>query len=268
MRSRLFFFGVTAFWLLMNFLLVRSQWGGHDSFGNSVPIATVWDKILTAPDNSSLEIYDHKQRIGLGRWEVGTADSPLISSKVLAEDYRPGQETPKLTGYGLTFDGSGQFYVTNHIRFQISLMLDTNKVWQEFKLRASMRPQILEIHALAARQTVEIKVNDETGPWEKTFKFSDLQDPQSLLGDFTDPMTVGLLGLNRNLLSASGAAMQWEAREDRMNFGQASLRVYRLDSLFLGQRVEVIVSRIGEILRMDLPFDITLQNQALGPSGI
>ncbi|MGD1084372.1 MAG: hypothetical protein ABSA47_06405 [Verrucomicrobiota bacterium] len=268
MRSRLFFFGVTTFWLVMNFLLFRSQWGAHNGFGNSVPVTSVWDKILTAPDNSALEIYDRQERIGFGRWEAGTADSPLISSKILAQDYRPGQTAPALTGYGLSFDGSVQFFVTNHVRFQISLALDTNKVWQEFSLRATMRPQSWEIHAVAALQTVQIKVNDDSGAWEKTMKFSDLQDPQTLLGDFADPMILGLLGLNHNLLGGAGAAIQWEAREDRMQFGQANLRVYRLDSLFLGQRVEVIVSRIGEILRLDLPFDISLRNQALLPAGI
>jgi hypothetical protein len=268
MRPRLFLFGVTTFWLVMNFLLFRSQWGGHNGFGNATPAAAVWDKILTAPDNSALDVYYQKERIGMGRWEVGAADSPLISSKVLAQDYQPGQIAPKLTGYRLSFDGSGQILVTNHVRFQISLALDTNKVWQELHLRATRRPEVWEFHALAARQTVQIKVNDDTGVWDKTIPFSDLQDPQALLGNFADPLALGLLGLNTNLLGGTGAGLSWEAREDRIKFGQAHLRVYRLDTLILGQRIEVIVSRIGEILRVDLPFDITLRNQALFPSGL
>jgi hypothetical protein len=60
--------------------------------------------------------------------------------------------------------------------------------------------------------------------------------------------------------------MSWEAREDRINFGQSTLRVYRLDSLFMGKRIEVVVSRIGEILRVELPFNIVLRNQALAPT--
>ena len=204
----------------------------------------------------------------LGAGKPGLSDSPMISSKILSLDYQPGQVAPTPTGYGLSFDGSAQFYVTNHVRFQLSLALDTNKVWQEFDLRATMRPQSWEIHALASVQTVQLKVNDASGPWEKTLKFSDLQDPQALLGDFADPMLLGLLGLNRNLLGGTGPGIHWEAREDRIQFGQANLRVYRLDSLFLGQPIEVIVSRVGEILRLDLPFDFSLQNQALVPAGI
>jgi len=266
MRSRIFFFGVASFWLVMNFLLFRSQWGEHTGFGSSVPVETVWNRILTAPDNSTLDIYHRGERVGLGRWEVGAANSPLISSKILAQDYRPGQVAPKLTGYGLSFEGSGIISNSNHVKFRCTLALDTNKMWQDIELRFNMRPQLWDIHAVAAQQTVAIKVSDENGAWDKTMKFSELQDPQALLGDFGDPFTVGLLSLNRNLLGGAGSVMRWEAREDRIHFGQSNLRVYRLDSLILGQRVEIMVSRIGEILRLDLPFNISLRNQALSPS--
>ena len=63
----------------------------------------------------------------------------------------------------------------------------------------------------------------------------------------------------------SGAGMRWEAHEDRVAFAQSKLRVYRLDTFFMGQRIEVIVSRIGEILWVDLPFKISLRNQAISP---
>jgi hypothetical protein len=44
-----------------------------------------------------------------------------------------------------------------------------------------------------------------------------------------------------------------------------SVRAYRLDAYILGQRVEIYVSRVGEILRVDLPRKISLRNQALAP---
>ena len=56
MRSRLFFLGVTVFWLTMNVLLWRAQVAGHSPFGSALPAEAVWDKILTAPDNSNLDI--------------------------------------------------------------------------------------------------------------------------------------------------------------------------------------------------------------------
>jgi hypothetical protein len=265
MRSRIFFIGVTAFWVLMNVLLFRSQWGGHTGFGNSIPIETVWNKILTAPDNSTLDVFNKGEMVGLARWEVGAANSPQISSKILAQDYRPGQAAPKPSGYGLSLEGSGMINGTNHVKFLCTLALDTNKVWQDFKLRVNMKPQIWDVRAVASLQTVVVNASDDDGVWDKTFSLSDLQDPQSVLGDFADPVTLGLLGMNRHLLDGKGPGLQWEAREDRINFGRSNLRVYRLNSLFLGQRIEVIVSRIGEILRVELPFNISLRNQALTP---
>ena len=71
MRSRLFFLGVTVFWLAMNFLLWRSQVAGHSAFGSALPAEAVWDKILTAPDNSTLNIYDHEVKTGVGHWNAG-----------------------------------------------------------------------------------------------------------------------------------------------------------------------------------------------------
>ena len=60
----------------MNYLLWRSQWGAHSRIGNAVPVEVVWDKILTAPDSSSLDIYDHEKKIGVCHWLAGVGDSP------------------------------------------------------------------------------------------------------------------------------------------------------------------------------------------------
>ncbi len=71
MRSRIFFAAIAGFWLVMNYLLWRSQSAAHTAIGSEVPPEIVWDKILTAPDNSSLEIYDHDQKIGFCHWTGG-----------------------------------------------------------------------------------------------------------------------------------------------------------------------------------------------------
>jgi hypothetical protein len=263
MRSRIFFAGVTIFWLVMNYLLYRSLWGGHSGFAASVPLQTVWEKILTAPDNSSLDIYNGDQKIGFGRWGAGTVDSPLIGSKVLSAEYQPGRPAEKLTGYGLSFEGSAMIGGSNHVRFQTSLSLDTNQTWIDLRIHASVRPNTWSLLAVAAKQSVVVNGDDGNGVWNKTWSFSELENPQTWLGDFVDPAALGFLGLNRSLLDAKSAGPQWEAHEDRMNFGQSKLRVYRLDSSVLGQHIEVVVSRIGEILWVDLPFHISLRNQAI-----
>jgi hypothetical protein len=61
--SRLVFILVTGFWLTMNVLLWQTEFGSRRTQGN-VPAAIVWEKILTAPDDSSLTVFQHGKLIG------------------------------------------------------------------------------------------------------------------------------------------------------------------------------------------------------------
>jgi hypothetical protein len=265
MRSRLFFSGVTLFWLAMNYLLWQSQFGGHNPFGSALPAEAVWDKILTAPDNSALDIYDHEVKTGFGHWTAGLADSPLISSKILAAEYRPDGQGQKIPGYTLSFEGSLLYKKKDHVRFQIAFALDTNKVWQDFRFRASMRPKSWDVHALAREEKVMLKVGEGDSTWDKTWTFAELRDPQSLFGEVGGTFALGVLGMNQSLPGVASQGIEWEAHEDHMKFGATTVRAYRLDAFILGQRVEIFVSRVGEILRVDLPRGISLRNQALTP---
>jgi hypothetical protein len=267
MRSRLFFLAVTVFWLSMNYLLWRSQTGGHSVFGGALPAETVWDKILTAPDNSDLNIYDRNVKTGFGHWSAGLADSPLISSRILDAEYRPGGLEEKPAGYTLSFEGSLLYKGSNHVRFQIAFALDTNKVWQDFRFHAAMRPRAWDVHAFAQSEIVTLKVSEGQTAWDKTWTFAQLRDPQTLFGEVGGAFAIGVLGLNQSLPGVSGPGVEWEAHEDHLRLGGLSVRAYRLDTLILGQRVEILVSRAGEILRVDLPRGISLRNQALNPAG-
>jgi hypothetical protein len=264
MRSRLFFLAVTVFWLSMNYLLWRSQTGGHSVFGGALPAETVWDKILTAPDNSDLNIYDRNVKTGFGHWSAGLADSPLISSRILDAEYRPGGLEEKPAGYTLSFEGSLLYKGSNHVRFQIAFALDTNKVWQDFRFRATMRPRSWDVHALAPAQKIILKVTEGDTTLDRTWTFAELREPQSLFGEVGGAFALGVLGLDQSLPGVARQGIQWEAHEDRMKFGSTTVRGYRLDALILSQRVEIFVSRAGEILRVDLPRKISLRNQAFG----
>jgi len=266
MRSRLFFLGVTVFWLSMNYLLWRSQTGGHSAFGSALPAEAVWDKILTAPDNSDLDIYDHEVKTGLGHWTAGLADSPLISGKILAAEYRPDGLEQKLTGYTLSFEGTLLYKNSNHVRFQIAFALDTNKVWQDFRFRAAMPPRSWDVHAQAAAEKIALKVSEGGASLDKTWTFAELRDPQALFGEVGGAFALGVLGLNQSLPGVARQGIEWEAHEDRIKLGNTTVRAYRLDAFILGQRVEIFVSRVGEILRVDLPRNISLRNQALLPA--
>jgi hypothetical protein len=266
MRSRLFFLAVTVFWLSMNYLLWRSQMGGDSLFGRSLPAEAVWAKILTAPDNSTLDIYDHEVKTGVGHWTAGLAESPLLSSKILAAEYQPAGPEQGLTGYTLSFEGNLLYKGTNLVRFRIAFALDTNQVWQDFRFHAAMRPRTWDVHALAGAEQVILKVSEGETTLDKTWTFAQLRDPQALFGEVGGAFALGFLGLNQSLPGVAGPGIEWEAHEDHAKLGGATVRAYRLDTLLLGQRIEILVSRAGEILRVDLPRKISLRNQALSPA--
>lgn len=70
MAARLTFLAITAFWVTMNVLLWRVEFGvrGGDT---PVPALLVWHKMLTAPDSSSLSVYQRGERMGY--CEISTA---------------------------------------------------------------------------------------------------------------------------------------------------------------------------------------------------
>jgi hypothetical protein len=267
MRSRIFFLAIVCFWLAMNYLLWRSQWGAHSRIGSSVPAEVVWEKILTAPDTSSLDIYDHDKKVGICHWIASVGNSPLASKKFLADDYAPDGLAENVTGYSLTFEGNATLSNSNRIRFEASLGLSTNRTWKDFHLRVSMRPTAWDIRASAAAEKLVLRVDDRAGSWQKTLSFSDLRDPDAMWADLGGSAALGLLaatGLTPSKESLSGLAgsMELQAHEDWMQFGHSKARAYRLETMLLGRHISLFTSRVGEILRVELPDNITLRNQA------
>ena len=49
-------------------LLWRSEFGNRHPFGASLPAEGVWQKVLTAPDNSFLSIRHHGKKVGTCHW--------------------------------------------------------------------------------------------------------------------------------------------------------------------------------------------------------
>ena len=59
-------------------------------------------------------------------------------------------------------------------------------------------------------------------------------------------------------------ALKWEGRYEWLQIGRNKVRIYRLEAKILDRhRIVVLVSRVGEILRIDLPGDIKLVNDVL-----
>jgi len=66
----------------------------------------------------------------------------------------------------------------------------------------------------------------------------------------------------KDAITRTAAGIRWTANEDWMKLGHSKLRVYRLETEILGQRLSIFASRAGEILRVDAPGELTLRNEA------
>jgi hypothetical protein len=266
MISRIAFVLVTAFFVTMNILLWRAEYGQHGSAGSSVPAEVVWRKILTAPDSSSLTFIHHGKKVGFGNWKTDVGEA---LSQIQDADSPEGM-VHRIMGYRLLLEGNlSSDKAGNRIHFESALTLTTNQLWQEFNLKINMRPTLLEVHGSAAEQRVRFNVDDGEEKFERVIKFSELQNPQALLRESGVQLAAGLLN-NFGMFTlearstALKAGLKWEGREDSMRIGHSPVRTYRLQTRVLDKyQITIFISRVGEILRVELPDEVVLVNDQL-----
>jgi hypothetical protein len=87
--TRLWLAFATVFWLAMMFLLWRSEFGGSRRLASSVPPAMVWKKMLTAPDQSTLDIRMGTNHLGYCHWRPDIGQERATGAQSLDEDENP-----------------------------------------------------------------------------------------------------------------------------------------------------------------------------------
>jgi hypothetical protein len=257
MFARLTFTGIIAFWLTMNLLLWRMEYGARGG-DTPVPLKLVWHKILTAPDTSSLSVYQRGERMGF--CELSTGVGQQMAS--YDEDKPPPEGFVARANYQFHAAGNvslGDF--TNRLKFDCRVLFDHSHNWTELNLKLSSRTTAMEIHALATNQTAHLKFSAEGIPvLERDLAAADLQSPTALVralagtlaGDFPgafDPAEI--------LPAAPAQGIQWEARRTRIKIGAEAVPVYQLETSVLGRSIIVDVSTLGEVLRVELPGNVT-----------
>lgn len=258
--------GLTAlFWVMMNVLLWRAEYGSRDAGADAVPVRLVWRKVLTAPDPSSLSIWQGERRLGFGHWvtSVGEEFAEL-------DEAPPEGMLGKVRNHQLKFDGNLTWPGEElRLRFECAVKLSTNQSWQEFTLRVSSRPLIWEVRALAAEQKVHFHTEDGDRKFDRVFRFAELQNPQALVAEFAGPAGSGLLaalGMPVATVASGSFApdLRWEASSVFMSIGNEPIRVFRLQTRLLDRfNVRIFVSRAGEILRVELPNGIVLKHDQI-----
>jgi hypothetical protein len=268
MWSRLLYVLVTAFFILMNVLLWRSEYGGRNELGSAVPAEAIWRKMLIAPDNSRLEIRHHGRKIGYGTW-APTVGEGTASGKHMPEDDSPEGMIREPSGYSIDFSGNLSLENFARLRYSFDLRLATNHHWQEVSLHLGLRPNAWEVRALAADQTIRFTSDDEAGHNEQVFRIADLQDPERFFQQTGWPISPALLtalGLPTRPagVTPSALGLKWEARSDWLKIATERMRVYRVQARLL-ERYSVVffISLEGEILRVELPDEIVLVNDQL-----
>ncbi len=252
----------------MNFLLWRSEFGGRNELPSSVPVDKVWEKILTAPDASSLNILHNGVKIGDCTWQANVKENRAMSN-VDPDEFEPEGMVTSPSSYDLELEGNVYISaITNSARFNLTLKLSTNRVWQEFFVHVSVRPNTWELRASAADEIVQFSTDDNSGHWDRTYKFADLQNPQFLADEFGGPMAWVLMGglgasTNKSKVSPLSLGLNWEGHNDWMRFGHSKVRVYKLEAKILDRyKIFIFVSRVGEILWVHLPDEFVLRNDA------
>jgi len=255
----------------MNWLLWRSEYSAGDQAGAPVPPAAVWERIITAADSSSLEIYQRGQKVGACRWMVTVGGERPRAATEAGDDTTPDGMIRKVTGYTLDFDGNAMFKELGfNLRFNFRTVLDDPQRWREVNIRLAARPYSWEVQAEAAAEKLVLRLADEQGQAEFSYQFADLARPEKILQDFEVPAP--LAALAASMLPSVGATnlaqltpgLRWEARTDSLRFGRSAIRAYRLQArLFDRYHARLYVSRAGELLRVELPGDIVMVNHAL-----
>ena len=266
MRYRIFITLVVGFFITMNVLLFRSEFGSG-RHGSPMPVATVWEKILNCPDSPFLEIRYKNRKVGRAHWSSSIVEGPAVAGE--DDEEMPEGMVRTSTGYTLEFDGSFNLDESTRLKFNSILRLDTNNAWQQLNLNLTLKPESWRLIATATNETLRFVSEGDEGAKEQVFTFAELRNPEKLaraLGGPLLPVTLGAMGLSLNQTGTNRMAtnLRWRARQSSLAVGRNSIRAYRLEARLLERaRLVIFVSPVGEILRMELPGEVVLNNEQL-----
>jgi hypothetical protein len=259
---------IALFWVTMNGLLWRSEFGSGNNLGASVPAALVWEKILTSPDDSALSINQQGKRLGYVRIRPGVSDGKAAGQ--VASENEPEGMVRKVLEYQIGSEGSLMSdAIGRSVRFETEFAVGTDLAWKRLRAAAFIRPSRWEIKANAGERDLWLQSSDGDSEWIQRFEFDELRHPQRLFAHVDSPIAAVLLPQFLNSLSETNSpalslGLKWEARYEWLRIGQNRVRIYRIEArLFDRHRISVWVSRVGEILRIELPGEIKLINDVL-----
>jgi hypothetical protein len=266
MASRLLVVALGVFWAAMSLLMWRTEYGNAAFSGTPLNPNVVWKKILTSPDSSSLAILHRGERIGFCHL-IASVNQHLDTS---SSTNLPEGLVRRIQGYNL--DLSGTFTLPDEglqMRFDGEMLLDQNFGWEEFDLQLIARPLTVKLKSDRRSGVVRLKVESPDFSLDRVLRLDQLGQPGTVLADLfgpAGPVLAEALPLVRPETESSilKRTMQWTARTDRIKIGQSTTQIYRLELKPMeGYQATILVSRAGEILKVQLPEKVILVNEAL-----
>jgi hypothetical protein len=266
MASRLLVAVLGVFWLTMSVLVWRTEYGNASFAGTPLNPNVVWRKILTSPDSSSLSIQLRGKRIGFCH---------LIASVDKQYDTPPSADLPeglvrRIDGYNLDLSGTITFPEGNqNMRFDGGMLLEQNLDWVEFSLQLIARPLVVKLTSTRESGLVHVHIESPELSLDRTLRLNQLGQPETWLTELFGPagsvLAEALPLVEPNIDSSiPPQALLWTARTDRIQIGRNTTQIYRLELRPMeGYQATILVSRAGEILKVQLPDKLTLVNEAL-----
>jgi hypothetical protein len=255
MVARLAFIGIAAFWVTMNVLLWRAEFGiyGGDT---AVPPPLVWHKILTAPDASSMSVYQRGERMGFCEITTGVAQQMAQYD----QDTPPPEGLSGRGGYQIEVTGNiamGDF--TNRLKFDVHAWFDAAQQWRQATLKVSIAHAALEIRSVATNATAHVRLLSDGAVFlDREVPFSELQNPGALLRELGGNLGGDAWGLfDVPGLVPTAQKIEWDARRTRVKMGAEPVPIYLVRTSLLGHDVTFYISTLGEFLRVELPDDIS-----------
>jgi hypothetical protein len=260
--SRIVFAVITVFWVVMNVLLWRTEFGSHQ-LTSEVPIATVWERILEAPDVSKLIVRHRGQVLGRIDW------LPTITENQPANAGSTAVEGRVTAAAGYTVSLAAQFSqaegALRKVRVRGLAEFSTNRTWTVLSARVDSRPQAWEVTLRSDDPVVRVVMEEGRRRMEHAFNPRDLGATGLLLAPYLPLLPPGLLSPEGGVNSAGLLdRLKWTARNDWLAIGKSRVRVFRVEARFADRfEATAYVSRAGELLRIDLPDGLQLANEVI-----
>lgn len=272
--QRVWWVFVTVLFVGMNVLLWRSEFGPRHLVGSRVRPQVLLERLLKSADASDLEIRHRGVKVGRARWAPSLVELPQPAG---ASAVRPDGMAGEVLGYQLDLDGQLLLKDPPRLRFSFRLNLKPDYTWSRLFVRVVVsmpeapRALDLEAEADAAQQTLRLRpalFSADQGAEEEVIPLADLQSPERLLSRLgAGPVAMGLAGLGLPLknLGTGAGGLEWEAvKGHRLPLGRARVPVYWLRARLLNRDLlSLYVADSGEVLRAELPNEVTLVNEKI-----